>query len=421
MRTDSVNLSKEAFKQINSYVVSKYGKNYSKPREYKSKSANTQEAHEAVRPTHIEETTISQKGRIASDEFKLYQLIWKRTIASQMSPAIFNVNVTHIGISDMKEYYFSTEVQTVKFNGFLTVYDIKNIESNDDFKPDDTISIILPKVGEEIKYSEFQSIETYQKPASRFNEAMLVKKLDPDNLNIGRPSTYAAIITKIQEKEYIKKIDHEGTQVESRIVTCTPKDITESKNPIVLGKDTNRLSPTHMGNIVTNFLITYFPQIMDYKFTATMESQLDNIAEGKAEYISVLDSFYTNFHKIVESLDKKNLKVMDFEKRVIGKDPETNHDVIATHRKYGPIVMIETGESKLNMAPIKLPLTIKTINLKQALELLSYPKLLGKYERKDVKLHRGKFGLYVKYGEENISLASLKIKDDSEINFDKIV
>ncbi len=420
MRTDSVSLSKDAFKQINAYVLKKYGKEYSRPKEYKGKSSNTQEAHEAVRPTHVDHVEIPQKNRIASDEVRLYQLIWKRTVASQMMPAIFTVNITQIGISELKDYYFSTEVKTIKFSGYLAVYDVKNVEQNDN-KLDDSVSVTLPKVGESINYSKIESTENYQKPPPRFNEGMLVKKLDPDNLNIGRPSTYAAIITKIQEKEYVSKIEHEGREVDARILTCTSKEIKESSNKIILGKDINKLSPTNMGKIVTSFLISYFPEIMDYKFTATMETQLDKIAEGKEEYANVLDTFYTNFHKIITSLDKKNIKVMDEEKRVIGKDPESGYNVVCTHKKYGPVVFIESGIGKPNMAPIKFPLKLETITLKQALELLSYPKLLGKHERKDVRLHRGKFGLYVKYGEENISLNSLKLANEGDLKFEQVV
>lgn len=421
MRTDSVNLSKEAMKAVTKYVLESFGKAYSKPKEYKGKTTNAQEAHEAVRPTHFEHKTLTEKGKIGSDEIKLYQLIWKRTVASQMSSAIFNVNTTQIGISELKDYFFSTEVSTVKFNGFLAVYDIKNIENEIPEKNDDTLSIVLPKVGEEIKYSEFISVQNYQKPPPRYNEAMLVKKLDPDNLNIGRPSTYAAITTKIQEREYVRKMDHEGKEVESITFHLNNKDIKEEKNKVVLGKDTNRLSPTHMGKVVTNFLNEYFSDIMDYSFTATMEDNLDKIAEGQIDITKVLKEFYKDFHKTVQSLDKKQIKILDENKRILGKDPETGFNVVATHKKYGPIVMIETGKTKENMAPIKPPLTLDTINLKQALELLSYPKLLGRYEKKEVKLHRGKFGLYVKIGDENISLNSLKLKNEGDLEFEQVI
>ena len=421
MRTDSVNLSKDAMKTITKYVLDKYGKSYSRPKEYKGKTSNSQEAHEAVRPTHVEHPEVNQKGKVGSDEAKLYQLIWKRSVSSQMSPAVFNINTTQIGISELRDNFFSTEVSTVKFNGFLAVYDIKNLENENPEKNDDLVSITLPKVGEEIKYVNFTSIQNFQRPPPRYNEAMLVKKLDPDNLNIGRPSTYAAITTKIQEKEYVKKMDHEGKTVDYVTLVCDSKEIKEEKHQVTLGKDMNRLSPTHMGKIVTKFLIDYFPDIMDYKFTALMETNLDKIAEGKSDLTKVLGGFYKDFHKIVSSLDKNSIKIMDESKRIIGKDPESGSNVVATLRKYGPVVFIETGKTKENIAPIKSPLSLETITLKQALELLSYPKILGKYEKKDVKLHRGKFGLYVKYGEENISLNKLELKDEGELKFDVVV
>jgi DNA topoisomerase-1 len=250
---------------------------------------------------------------------------------------------------------------------------------------------------------------------------MLVKKLDPDNLNIGRPSTYAAITTKIQEKEYVKKMDHEGKTVDYVTLVCDSKDIKDEKHQVTLGKDMNRLSPTHMGKIVTKFLLDYFPDIMDYKFTALMETNLDKIAEGKSDLTKVLGGFYKDFHKIVTSLDKNSIKIMDESKRIIGKDPESGSDVVATLKKYGPVVFIETGKTKENIAPIKSPLSLETITLKQALELLSYPKILGKYEKKDIKLHRGKFGLYVKFGEENISLNSLKLASEGDLKFEQVV
>lgn len=421
MRTDSVNLSKEAINAVTKYILDTFGKTYSKPKEYKGKTTNAQEAHEAVRPTHFEHKTLIEKGKISSDEIKLYQLIWKRTVASQMSSAIFNINTTQIDISELKDYFFSTEVCTVKFNGFLTVYDIKNIENEIPEKNDDTISIILPKVGEEIKYSEFISVQNYQKPPARYNEAMLVKKLDPDNLNIGRPSTYAAITTKIQEREYVRKMDHEGKEVGSITFHCDNKDIKEENNKLVLGKDTNKLTPTHMGKVVTKFLNEYFSDIMDYSFTATMEDNLDKIAEGRVDITKILKTFYTDFHKTIQSLDKKQIKILDENKRILGKDPETGFNVIATYKKYGPIVMFETGKTTENMAPIKAPLTLDTINLKQALELLSYPKILGRYEKKEVKLHRGKFGLYIKFGDENISLNSLELTSENDLEFDQVV
>lgn len=419
MRTDSVSLSKEAMDKINKYVLTTYGKEYSNPTEYKGKSANTQEAHEAVRPTHIEVRSLDEKGKILSDEIRLYELIWKRSVASQMKPAIFNINTTQILISTLKDYYFTTQVSTVLFNGFLAVYNIKNVEEDGEIN-DDTKSINLPEVGKEIKYKEIIGDELYSKPPTRYNEASLVNKLDPENLNIGRPSTYAAIIGKIQEKEYVVKQDHNGIEKEAVTLTLKNKKINEESKKLLIGKDLNKLTPTNMGRIVTKYLVKYFPDIMDYKFTSDMEDKLDNIAEGNNKWVKVLDDFYKDFHKTVENLVKSEIKVLDENKRVLGKDKDGNN-IIATTRKYGPVVYIEDSKGKsINMAPIKIPLTIDSITIKDALEILAYPKILGKYEKKEVKLFKGKYGFYVKIGDDNISLAKLNIEDESEITMDKI-
>jgi len=419
MRTDSVSLSKEAMDKINKYVLTTFGKEYSNPTEYKGKSANTQEAHEAVRPTHVEVRKIEEKGKILSDEVKLYELIWKRSIASQMKPAIFNINTTQILISTLKDYYFTTQVSTVLFNGFLAVYNIKNVE-DDGENNDDTKSISLPAVGKEINYKEIIGEELYNKPPSRYNEASLVNKLDPENLNIGRPSTYASIIGKIQEKEYVVKQDHQGIEKDTITLILKNKNISEESNKVTIGKELSKLTPTNIGKVVTKYLVQYFPDIMDYKFTSDMEDKLDNIAEGKSKWIKVLDEFYKDFHPVVEKLIAEKVRFMDIDKKIIGKDKDGNNIVVTT-KKYGPVVFIEDNKGKsLNMAPIKVPLTTDNITLKDALEILSYPKSLGKIDRKEIKLYKGKFGFYVKFGDENISLAKLNIENEEDITLDKI-
>ena len=420
MRTDSVSLSQEAMEKINKYVLKTYGKEYSNPTEYKGKSANTQEAHEAVRPTHIDVITLDKKGKIADDEQRLYNLIWKRSVASQMKPAIFNINTTQILISKLKDYYFQTQVNQILFNGFLAVYNIKNIEEDEEGN-DLSATITLPNIGEEIKYEEIISNELYHKPPSRYNEASLVNKLDPENLNIGRPSTYAAIINKIQEKEYVVKQDHEGIEKDTlKMILDKKGKIEETKDKVIIGKETGKLTPTTMGKIVTKFLVKNFPEIMDYQFTSDMEEKLDNIAEGKNNWIKILEVFYKDFHPTVEKLLELKVRVMDENNKVLGKDKDGN-EVIVSIKKYGPVVYIadEKGKS-LNMAPIKAPMTMDNITLKMALELLAYPKSLGKIDRKEVKLYKGKYGYYIKYGDENISLAKLNIENEEDITIDKV-
>ena len=422
MRTDSVNLSLEALKTIEKYVKSKFGNAYSNPKNYKAKTANAQEAHEAVRPTHIEDETIPAKNKISSDELKLYQLIWKRTVASQMTPAIFDIKTTQIINTKVSDYYFQTDVPDVKFNGFLVVYNIQNIETNDGKADDSVKSISLPDVGAKILYSEINSKESWPKPPTRFNETSLVKKLDPDNLNIGRPATYASIITKIQDKEYVNKMDHEGIERVVQKIQLKKNKITEDKDKIVIGKENGKLTPTNMGKIVTKFLMTNFPGIMDYKFTASMEVSLDEIASGQKEWLKLMNLFYDDFHKTVTNLSKNSSNIMDANKKDIGLDGGGNK-IVATVRKFGPVVLLLDKESgkTINIAPIKAPLTLDSITKDDAISLFAFPKLLGRYNRYEVKLNRGKYGLYAKYGDENISLNSLVNKDADSITLDDVI
>jgi len=421
MRTDSVQLSPEAFVEITAYIIKTFGKSYSNPKQYTMKVANTQEAHEAIRPTHIDATQLDEVGKIRSDEIKLYNLIWKRTISSQMTPAIFNISTTFISISLLDNYYFSTDVKTIKFDGFLKVYNIATIEADPDSDSDaiSTTSFTLPTIHSELSYDTIQSDESYQNPPSRYNEATLVSKLDPQNLNIGRPSTYAAIITKIQEKEYVKKSSNEGISKSiCTIILNTKSKISESESTVMIGKDQNRLSPTHMGRTTTEFLETNFKDIIDYQFTAEMELKLDKIAENKSVWVDIMKEFYRDFQQNLKKIKSDLVKTtfIDKDKKILGIDPATSYEVIATTRKYGPVVQIINLNSVINTAPIKSPLSISSITLAQALELLSYPKNLGLYNKKPIMLNRGKFGLYVKYSDQNISLSKLDTSEEDITN-----
>ena len=417
MRTDSVNLSAEAIKNIGDYIKNTYGDEYHKQTYYKSKSNNTQEAHEAVRPTHIEITGINQTGKIGNDESRLYNLIWKRAIASQMSPAKLNVATTQINISKTKDYYFQSDITTIVFDGFLKVYNLQNLEDNNN---DDILQKNTPKINDKLKLNKLDMIQDYQKPPTRYNEASLVNKLDPKNLNIGRPSTYASIITKIQERKYVEKKDNEG--ITKNILhlewDSEDKEIDEKTETISLGKDTGKLCPTSIGSVVTDFLVQYFPQIMDYKFTSSLEEKLDKVAEGKLNLVNLMKDFYhTDFHPIVENLSKEKIKFVDKDMREVGIDEEGNR-IIATVRRFGPVVYIEKNGKEHNIAPIKAPLTIKNITLEEALKILSYPKLLGKIGRTQVKLYKGAYGFYAKYGDKKVNLS--KIDKEEDITIEKI-
>jgi len=420
MRTDSTNLSKEALKNIGDYIKNSFGINYHNEKNYVGKTKNTQEAHESVRPTHIEKLGLTESGKIGSDECKLYLLIWKRAIASQMSPAKLNISTTQISISKLKDYYFQTEISTILFDGFLKVYNIKNIENNDD---DNNVLSKIPNIGDKLKLIQLNAAQDFQKPPPRYNEASLVNKLDPKNLNIGRPSTYAAIINKIQERGYVEKKDNDGVTKESIELMWMneTKKITENKKIINISKDTSKLTPTTIGTMVTDFLINYFPDIIDYKFTSNMENKLDEIAEGKTQMLKLLTDFYkTDFHPIIDKLSKEKIKYIDKERRIIGKD-ENGYNVIATVKRYGPVVLIEKEENgkALNIAPLKTPNTIENVTLENALKILSYPKSLGKHNNKEIKLYKGKYGFYAKYADININLS--KFEDEEDITLEKII
>ena len=420
MRTDSMNLSAEAIKNIGNYIKTTYGDEYHCQKNYQSKSKNTQEAHECVRPTHINITGLSSNAKINNDEIRLYNLIWKRVVASQMSPAKLNISKTQISISKTKDYYFQSEINSILFDGFLKVYNVKNIDNDNDKDNINNIVVNIPEIGDKLKLNELFCNQTYKNPPSRYNEATLVNKLDPKNLNIGRPSTYATIITKIQERGYVIKKDNNGILKDAITLSWNSNDkkIEEIKKAISIGKDNGRLCPTSLGLMVCDFLTQNFADIMDYKFTSNMECKLDDIAEGKTKMLDILKNFYfTDFHPIIDKLSQEKIKFIDKDRREIGVDDNGNM-IIATIRKYGPVVLIEKNEKEINIAPLKEPLTIDTVTLADALAILSYPKKIGKIDNKMVKLYKGKFGFYAKYGDKTINLS--KLTNEEDITIDKI-
>ena len=277
----------------------------------------------------------------------------------------------------------------------------------------------MPKQNEKLNLTDVETKQDYQKPPPRYNEASLVNKLDPKNLNIGRPSTYAAIITKIQERGYVEKRDNNGIEKDSIELkwNSKEKEIKETVNKINIGKDVGRICPTTIGKLVTEFLTEYFKDIMDYKFTSNMEKRLDDVAEGKFSRIKLMNDFYfKEFHPIIEKLSKEKIKYIDKDQRILGNDKDGNN-VIASVKRYGPVVFIEKNGKSINMAPIKNPNRLETITLETALELLSYPKILGKIGKSEVKLNRGKYGLYVKVGDKNINLSGV---EEDKITMDLI-
>lgn len=414
LRTDSVNLSEDALKMIGDFVVSKYGKKYHRYVQYKSKSKNTQEAHEAIRPTDINVVDDLKGKKINNDEIKLYSLIWKRAVASQMSPAqIKQINV-HIGISNCKQYEFISKSEVVEFAGFLTVYNIEDVEKNE--TEITTVLNKIPKKKTELFINEIIGKQTYQKPPSRYNDGSLVNKMKPENLNIGRPATTQSIITKIQERGYVRKGDVEG--IDKDVMTLTidsDKKISTKTETIKYGKETNRFIPTELGISVNDFLMKYFTDIMNYQFTSEMEEKLDDIAEGSKKWLKVMKEFYKDFHPTVEKFKIEAVELSKKNKRNLGKHPTTGEDIVTALGLYGPIVKMKR-DKKYVSAPIKKPLTIENITLEDAVKLLKYPKSIGMYKENEILLQKGSYGYYLKYNGENMALG-----ETSDINLEDAI
>lgn len=426
MRTDSVNLSEEAMENIKKYVIDTYGNNYYRLVEYKSKSKNTQEAHEAIRPTDVFTTDTTNEIKLGPDEARLYSLIWKRTVASQMKPAEYDVTSIQISISKELKHFFMTTIENLTFEGFLTVYNINNINKEDNDDNDDvTINkgINIPKKGTILNVKNITGTQDYIRPVGRYNEASLTDKLDPKNLNIGRPATYVSIIGKILEREYVKIGDIDGKEVNSKILILEDKKINEENTKIVLGKEKGKYIPTPLGILVTYFLMINFPKIMDYKFTAEMEEKLDEIANGKLVWHKVLKEFYDEFHPQIEKISITTPLVNDKYTKLLGKHPKTGFDIYATMSKHGPVIkMITSNSKKPQFAGIDEPLTIETINLNDALKLLDYPKKIGKLDDNDIILNKGRYGLYLTCGtcRCNVEGDSITIEQAMQLINEKI-
>ena len=405
MRTDSTNLSEEALKGCQDYILKNYGKKYHNKKNYVSKSKNAQEAHEAVRPTHIENQNIQGTPQ----EMKLYSLIWKRTVASQMASAEISINNIYVEIIYKKviPYYFLAVNESIIFEGFLKVYNIKNEEDDDELQKSNTNF----KKGDDLDYELIEGKEEFPKSIGRYNEASLVKKLE--DYGIGRPSTYASIISKIQERRYVEKVDIDG--VEKTINICTLKKNKEMKwtnSKTLLGKEKQKLVPTSIGVEVTKYLIDHFENIMDYKFTANLENDLDKIADGKKNWDAILSEFWNEFKPKIELLTKETKKKNDG--RLLGVYPNTQNEIYATLARYGPVVKLVNGKD-IKYVSIDKPLDVDKITLDQAIELLEYPKKLGEYKNMDILLNKGKYGKYIKYNNKNYNLPEGKIDLDSII------
>lgn len=388
MRTDSVNLSSLAVNTIKSEINKEYGKEYSQPRKYSVKSKGAQEAHEAIRPTYIENQTIE------GDSFqqKLYSLIWKRTIASQMSDAKFDSTIITIK-SDRSDKVFVAKSEVLLFDGFLKVYN----ESTDNLESDEQITILPFKVevGKKLLLRELTAMEKATKPPYRYSEASLVKKME--ELGIGRPSTYAPTIYTIQKRGYIEKVSKAGESKEYDLISYKNKEITESRYIEKEGVIKNRLVPTDTGTVVNKFLVSNFDDIMDYNFTAKIEKDFDEIAKGKLEWQKMMSRFYPDFHEEIDNADKKGDKIRG--ERLLGVDPVSGKNVYVKLGRYG--LMAQIGESEDEEKPrfsgLKKGQTLENVTLEDVMELFRYPRNLGTFEDYEVVIGQGKFGPYIRH------------------------
>ena len=392
MRTDSVNLSQEAINAAKQHIIKEFGENYSKPRNYTTKSSSAQEAHEAIRPTDFSVKTIGD-----AQLNKLYQLIYKRTLASQMENAKIEKTVIEIGDKALPSN-FEVQGEVIIFDGFLKVYDIaKNDEEENNEKT-------LPKVeiGEVLSYKEITANQRFTKPSPRYTEAGLVKKLE--ELGIGRPSTYAPTIQTIQNREYVDKREILPQEREVVKITLNKTSIKKEILTEKFGGDKNKFVPTDIGEVVNEFLINNFDEILDYGFTAKVEADFDKIAEGNEEWKAMITDFYTKFHPKIEEVEENADRATG--ERLLGKDPKSGKNVYARIGRFGP--MIQIGESddkeKPTFASLMKNQNIATITLDEALELFKIPFDLQDYEGKPVSVGAGRFGPYVKFGDTFISL-----------------
>lgn len=409
MRTDSVNLSSLAINTCRQEIENIMGENYVKTRQFHTKTKGAQEAHEAIRPTYMSNQTIEGTAQ----EKKLYTLIWKRTIASQMADAEIEKTVIDIAIEGDSHKFVATG-EVVVFDGFLKVYK----ESVDDESENDSESTMLPpiKTGDTLERKEITATQRFTQHPPRYTEASLVKRLE--ELGIGRPSTYAPTISTIQQREYVVKGDKPGEERKYTVIKLDSKGIKTIEKTENVGSEKGKLLPTDTGTVVNDFLTEYFPEILNYNFTADVEKQFDEVAEGKKEWKSLMGDFYKVFHPWVESAMslKSEHKVGE---RVLGQDPKTGKSVSVKIGRFGPVVQVGSAddEEKPKFAQLKKDQSIETITLEEALELFKLPRELGEFEDGNVTVGSGRFGPYIKFGSKYISIP--KDMDPLEITLEE--
>ena len=408
MRTDSVNLSQEALNQAKDAIISNYGESYSKPRSYSTKSKGAQEAHEAIRPTNIANSEV----HIDYDQNRLYDLIWKRTIASQMSDAKLERTIVKIS-NDNNKSVFSANGEIIRFDGFLKVY----LEGTDFDEEEQAGMLPDLKVKDVVEAEMITATQRFTKPPYRFTEASLVKRLE--ELGIGRPSTYAPTISTIQRRDYVVKGTVDGKDRKYVQLTLKKGSISEKELTEKVGSDKGKLVPTDIGNIVNDFLVQHFDKVLDFGFTARVESEFDEIADGKEDWFSMIKEFYQGFHTRVEDVAENADRAKG--ERLLGVDPETGKNVYVRLGRYGAMVQIgeASDEEKPKFASLQGEQTMNTLTFEEALDLFKLPKTVGTYEGDEVIVANGRFGPYVRFGKMFVSLD--KAENPMSVDLDRAI
>ncbi len=393
MRTDSVNLSSEAMTNAQEEITSSYGAEYSKPRKFATKSKGAQEAHEAVRPTNMDVHSVS----VEYDQDRLYSLIWKRTIASQMSDA--QLERTNVKISNNKnDKLFTSNGEVITFEGFLKVY----LEGTDNEEEEQAGMLPKMKVNETLLNEYITATERYTRPPARFTEAALVKRLE--ELGIGRPSTYAPTISTVQRRGYVEKGTAEGNERSYTQLVLKENAVSENTLSEKVGSDKGKLMPTDIGNIVNDFLVENFTKVLDYGFTAKVESDFDEVADGNENWKTVIKDFYKDFHPVVKDVAENAERASG--QRLLGVDPDSGKNVYVRLGRFGAMVQIgeATDEEKPKFASLQADQTLSTLTYEEAMDLFKLPKVVGEYESKEVIVANGRFGPYIKFDEKYVSL-----------------
>jgi len=414
MRTDSVHLSETAIEGAKTEILRIYGKEYSKPTKYKSKNANAQEAHEAIRPTDFSAHTTEGE----SEQVRLYELIWKRSIASQMAHAQLERTTIKISAPSLTEI-FQAKGEVIKFDGFLRVYMESNLDDDDD-DDDEKEDNILPAVfkGDDLNRDWVRATQRFTRPPARYVEASLVKKLE--ELGIGRPSTYAPTISTIQKRGYVEKMEREGLERAYNVLILNDDGVSVKEMTETTGKEKNKLSPSDIGIVVTDFLSEHFSKIMDYNFTAKVEQEFDEIANGLKEWTSMIHDFYTPFHQTVEDTLENSERASG--ERALGEHPGSGKKIIARIGRFGPMVQIgdeQVDGEKPQFASLRTGQSINQITLEEALELFEFPKTIGIYEDEEIVVALGRFGPYVKFKEMFVSIP--KDEEIGSIEIDRAI